>query len=1773
MDSRPDLFPRGSRDHYMSFSTEKKRLLLQQELKFREDPMVRNTNATGTTARKASNASVLTNSSVGTNGSSASHPLDSVSSFSNFISGPAIAHMSNSGTGSIANLSTHSGTSPVKSSNNNNNSSSSSSKPHKTSVASTIMGAMTGRKKDNNSNTSKDAPSPLKLALEANQEPDWYVTRLMEAGVASKEFLNVLSVQIRSKPAKWVEDFVSFQGQVALCKLLYSINQRPERNSGDDREREFEIVTCLRNLLNLRGAVRDSLKHEHVRGALIFSILSPSLRTRIKVVEYLLYISEIDETAVISSFQVLSKYKPSKRVPNNIYEPWIRSVIDSLNNYARKNPYRGSPGTIRQVSSSLSISRNTGDAPVLTDDHFLEEYSHDVVLLVSILTGAATLRTTRNPTNQISLETRVERRAKLDEAGLRACFQIMLEIFPQSDNLRVSIKRYNDTRDADYQLRLQQSEKIRMKLQQEQQQISQQQRQLHQQPPSQSQAEPRNETIRDVSHSRKGSQNLVRTNHRRASSASSRNSIALVNPASSSQMQRTQSGASSSDIPSTASNMTPSGSRGSSATPQGPISGNQSAPKSLAMQPSGAVPTPVAPTPISSNTTLTSSSDPLQQLLAQIKGTPAEVDFYSVVQSMLHFQLGDQVPYRVVNEITKQIGAARLHYNDANANMLGNYSVDSLMRRLHSEESYRREGELRKEAEQRQSELENQLRIVESQLRSGSSEYIQQLRDEIKELQAANEGYRRRITTNQDQFEHTLEQSSEEYKQLKAEHEELYYMLMELQQSTGADVNLNQGHLDRAELLIKLESDTYVDKRKRKRDEAKELVESRMRSIDDKFALLENEARELESRRDDNEVDDDTRDRLMKDRATYIRRLRELQAESNDVQKHQESLQIKDLLDELEKRSKNVEDKAEIQAGLTRLLSEVQKGATMPAVLKAPPHPVQTANSPAQTARLAGRGSIYGRSSSRAFDPVKGYVGSSDTEDFFQSPRTPSKSRFKSSYIAPHRDAADLALDRLNDDEEAEPTTVHNNSSSSVESTDNHSSEQDRRRSIHRTPSKDSSTLQLPTGATPTAGDVSQEFLSDIMSHRRESKELSRTSTGTGTHTPTKKSRSLRNLSSPFHGIPGDEHGFDPSMPKFDDFTREISNLSFKGEEDGEEDDVESEDGGSDRKKSMDFSEIKLHFKRGDTPETETESTIGESETKSGASPPSAPPPPPAPPAPPAPPLAPPLAPPPPPAPPAPPMAPPLAPPAPPAPPVFGAPMPTGGNQAKAPSPEATAQKQPRRLKQIHWDKVDNVDNTIWSRLATSETGEPSTELLLAKTGVFGEMDKLFVQREAKRIINAKAEAERQLVSILSNNTKQAMDINFHKYRFEPVEQVVLQVLHCKPDIITNTSMLEFFCSHHATEIGGTIQRQLLPYSNTEWDPSNPHKATKDPNELRRADHLFLELFYNLHSYWSLRSKGLLTAHTYDREYKSLVTQLDDVEAACEAATNSRNFHKLLETILLMGNYMNGPQKQANGFRLSFLQNISVTKDDSSTMTFLHFIESVIRHGLKPETANFIYELQPTMKMQDFSIENLEQACNEYVTQIQGLNNTLTKGTLSDPKKMHPEDRCVRVIRPAVEAALTLADNVQVRFKKIKDKFRDAMNLYGEDITDKDEAKQFFSRFSAFTTMYTQARNENLKREEEKRIYELRQQQYRERERRLKEQEEAASKEGYTDADSVIEQLKSLNSGQRRNKEQRNKTAAEPAPAATPAPAENSNNEDDDDVVNRAQELLKAMGS
>uniref|UniRef100_H3B265 Diaphanous related formin 3 n=1 Tax=Latimeria chalumnae TaxID=7897 RepID=H3B265_LATCH len=220
------------------------------------------------------------------------------------------------------------------------------------------------------------------------------------------------------------------------------------------------------------------------------------------------------------------------------------------------------------------------------------------------------------------------------------------------------------------------------------------------------------------------------------------------------------------------------------------------------------------------------------------------------------------------------------------------------------------------------------------------------------------------------------------------------------------------------------------------------------------------------------------------------------------------------------------------------------------------------------------------------------------------------------------------------------------------------------------------------------------------------------------------------------------------------------------------------------------------------------------------------------------------------------------------------------------------------------------------------------------------------------------------------------------------------------------------------------------------------------------------------------RLNAILFKLQFEEQVNNIKPDIMAVSAACEEIRKSKSFSKLLELVLLMGNYMNAGSRNAQtyGFNLSSLCKLKDTKSVDQRTTLLHFLGGVCE-GKYPEVLRFTEDLQHVDKASKVSAENLEKNLKQMEKQLQQLEKDLE--TFPPAEDMH--DKFVTKIFAAYakEVYLKLAK----MYENMEKLYEDLMEYFVID-SKKVAMEEFFTDLNNFRTMFMQAVKENVKRRE-----------------------------------------------------------------------------------------------
>ncbi|KAF8427296.1 hypothetical protein EV426DRAFT_529656 [Tirmania nivea] len=434
---------------------------------------------------------------------------------------------------------------------------------------------------------------------------------------------------------------------------------------------------------------------------------------------------------------------------------------------------------------------------------------------------------------------------------------------------------------------------------------------------------------------------------------------------------------------------------------------------------------------------------------------------------------------------------------------------------------------------------------------------------------------------------------------------------------------------------------------------------------------------------------------------------------------------------------------------------------------------------------------------------------------------------------------------------------------------------------------------------------------------------------------------------------------------------------------------------------------------------------------------------------------------------------------APPPPPFPGAP--SGGwlNRSGAPSGPAMnliggGPRPKKKLKPMHWEKLDGVEYTLW---AARKEGKEKLYSELQVKGVLDEIEMMFVFKESKLGTGKKSGNEKK--QLISNEVQKSFQIALSKYSTLPVSEVVRKIIGCDKEMLDNPAILDFLQKEELNNIPDNLMKSMASYSKDWTQPDRDQlQREQDPNELTREDQIFLETCYELHHYWKSRIRALVLTRNMQADYQDLIQKLTQVVKVADTIKASESFKGILDIILSLGNYMNDANKQATGFKLGSLQRLVNTKDEKNRRNFLDFVEKTVRNKF-PEYQSFLDELHECHALERVDVDNLRKEAKIFIDNINNIQQSVDFGNLSDKSKFHPHDRVLQVVLPILPEARKKAGYLSDHLKEMSNTFDKLLTFFGENPSDESARKGFFKKISLFLKDYKASYLKNLELEED----------------------------------------------------------------------------------------------
>ncbi|XP_017899603.1 PREDICTED: protein diaphanous homolog 2 [Capra hircus] len=393
--------------------------------------------------------------------------------------------------------------------------------------------------------------------------------------------------------------------------------------------------------------------------------------------------------------------------------------------------------------------------------------------------------------------------------------------------------------------------------------------------------------------------------------------------------------------------------------------------------------------------------------------------------------------------------------------------------------------------------------------------------------------------------------------------------------------------------------------------------------------------------------------------------------------------------------------------------------------------------------------------------------------------------------------------------------------------------------------------------------------------------------------------------------------------------------------------------------------------------------------------------------------------------------------------------LPYGMKQKKVYTPEVS-------MKRINWSKIEPKElseNCFWLKVKEEKFENPD---LFAKLALnFATQMKVQKNAEAleeKKTIPAKKKVKE--LRILDPKTAQNLSIFLGSYRmpYEEIKNVILEV----NEGMLSEPLIQNLVKHLPEQ---KVLNELAELKNEYDDLCEPEQFGVVMSSVKML---------------RPRLNSILFKLTFEEHVNNIKPSIIAVTLACEELKKSESFNRLLELVLLVGNYMNSGSRNAQslGFKINFLCKIRDTKSADQKTTLLHFLAEICEENYR-DILKFTDELEHVESASKVSAQILKSNLAAMEQQIVHLERDIKQF----PKTENPHDKFV-------EKMTSFAKSARDQYEKLFTMHNNMVKLYenlGEYFIFDSKTvsiEEFFGDLNNFRTLFLEAVKENNKRKE-----------------------------------------------------------------------------------------------
>ncbi|KAA0185288.1 Diaphanous [Fasciolopsis buskii] len=378
-------------------------------------------------------------------------------------------------------------------------------------------------------------------------------------------------------------------------------------------------------------------------------------------------------------------------------------------------------------------------------------------------------------------------------------------------------------------------------------------------------------------------------------------------------------------------------------------------------------------------------------------------------------------------------------------------------------------------------------------------------------------------------------------------------------------------------------------------------------------------------------------------------------------------------------------------------------------------------------------------------------------------------------------------------------------------------------------------------------------------------------------------------------------------------------------------------------------------------------------------------------------------------------------------------------------------------LKKANWDKIapDALDkSSVWVSLKEDELA--NDELLESLVTQFSTKPakKLAIQEDVDKVTGSLQQAAKKSKSLRFLDGKSAQNLSIVLGSFKvPYPELRRRIVAVDESLLT-PNMLEQLI-------------KALP----EASVITQIAALKDEYESLADPEQFLCLIGNIKKLIP-RLQAILFKLRFEERRDEIKPDIVAADTALREVQSSAHLKRVLELVLLLGNYMNSGSRNAQsfGFHVSYLTKLENTKDASNQLTLLHFIADCLEQKFPDTAQGLVDDLSHVENAARVSEDTLKAGIAEMKKSVRSIETELRTY-----KAQEPEDAYATVMSAFVQTASEQVTQLETMFDQMHERF-DQVSRYLTFDPNKYHMENLFADLKQFLTSYARSREDNAKR-------------------------------------------------------------------------------------------------